>query len=324
MVLAAGPAWARDAQDPTEVAPVDVVAAAPACCVVPAGTEVAIELVSAVGTKTMKSGFAFDIRLAAPVIVDGQVIIPAGTMGVGRVVQASGPGIGGKGAKLVVSADYLTVAGGAVPLQGLQLTGTGKDHSMAANILGLGGIAFAPIGLAGIAVTGDNVEIPAGTIASARIARTLALAPVAAATQADFAADWRLLGEQPQTRGWLDIPPPPQGFGQVVFFRRKTMTGVEWFNVRENGRALAKLTAGTYFILPVQPGVHEFTARSEPELKDHLTLKIAPGETYYVESIMTHGLVLGAAELTPSDKARFDSLSAELKPAEVKTADAGG
>jgi hypothetical protein len=37
---------------------------------------------------------------------------------------------------------------------------------------------------------------------------------------------------------------------------------------------------------------------------------------------MTHGLVLGAAELTPSDKARFDAISADLKPAEVRTADA--
>jgi hypothetical protein len=321
--VTAAPARAQDAALPTEVSPIAVVAPAGPCCVLPAGTEVAIELVNPVGTKTMKSGFAFDIRLAAPVIVDGQVLIPAGTMGGGRVVQSSGPGIGGKGAKLVVSADYLTVPGGAVRLQSLQLTGTGKDHSMTANVLGLGGIAFAPIGIAGIAVTGDHVEIPAGTIASAKIAETLTLAPVAAATQQDFAADWRLLSQKQETRGWLDIPPPPEGRGQVVFFRRKSMTGMQWFNVRENGQALGKLTTGTYFIMTLPPGEHSFTAKSEPELKDHLTLKIDPGETYYVESIMTHGLVLGAAELTPSDKARFDVVSAELKPAEVKTADAG-
>jgi hypothetical protein len=289
---------------------------------VPAGTEVAVELVYPVGTKAAKSGDLFPIRLAAPVIVDGQVALPVGTQGVGRVVQSSGPGIGGKGGKLVVSAEYLTVPGGAVKLAGMQLTGTGKDRSTTANVLGLGGIAFMPIGIAGIVVTGDNVQIPAGTAAAAKVAETVTLPPFAAATQADFALDWKLLGGQQQSQGWLDIPPPPAGKGQVVFFRRKTMAGIQWFNVREEGQALGKLTTGTYFILPVEPGLHSFTARSEPELKDHLTLKIDPGETYYVESVMTHGLVLGAAELTPSDKARFDAISGELKPAEVRTADA--
>ena len=302
-------------------APVQAQSPAP-CCTIPAGTEVAVEVVRSINTHDIKTDMAFDLRLAAPVIVDGQVMLPAGTTGVGRVVQASRPGLGGKGAKLVVSAEYLNVPGGGLKLAGMQLTGTGKDHSMAANILGLGGIAFAPIGIAGIAVTGDQVEIPAGVVASAKTAESVTLVPVADATSADYAQVQAVFGTQQASRGWLDIPPPPQGLGQVVFFRRKSMTGIQWFNVRENGQALAKLTSGTYFILPIQPGLHEFTARSEPELKDHLTLKVDQGETYYVESVMTHGLVLGAAELTPSDKGRFDAASADLKPAEVKTADA--
>jgi hypothetical protein len=317
LLLAAPPAMAQDAPPP----PADQPAAQP-CCLVPAGTEVAVELVNPVSAKTYKTGAAFDIRLAAPLIVDGQVIIPAGAPGVGHVIYSSGPGIGGKGAKLVVAADYIAKDGGAVYLEGMQLAGKGKDRSMVANVLGLGGIAFAPIGLAGIAVTGGDVIIPAGTAASAKTARTLSLAPVAAATLEDYAQVQAMFAGRQESRGWLDIPPPPPGLGQVVFFRRKTMTGIQWFNVREHGQALAKLTTGTYFIAQLPPGEHEFTARSEPELKDHLILRVDPGETYYVESVMTHGLVLGAAELTPSDKARFDSISATLKPADVKTADA--
>ena len=131
----------------------------------------------------------------------------------------------------------------------------------------------------------------------------------------DYAQVQAVFGAQPATHGWLDIPPPPQGLGQVVFFRRKTMTGVQWFNVREHGQALAKLTTGTYFILPIQPGLHEFTAKSEPELKDHLTLKVDAGETYYVEGLMTHGVVIGVADLTPSDKAHFDAVSGALQAA---------
>ena len=304
------------------VAPARAQAPAP-CCTIPVGTEVAVQVVRPISTHDIKADMVFDLRLAAPLIVDGQVLLPAGTTGAGRVVQSSGPGLGGKGAKLVVAADYLNVPGGAVKLAGMQLTGTGKDHSMAANILGLGGIGFAPIGVAGIVLTGEHAEIPAGVVASAKTAVPVTLAPLAAATPADYAQVQAMFGAPQETRGWLDIPPPPQGLGQVVFFRRKSMTGIQWFNVREHGEALAKLTTGTYFILPIQPGLHEFTARSEPELKDHLTLKVDAGETYYVESVMTHGLVMGAAELTPSDKARFDALSGELKPAEVKTADVG-
>jgi hypothetical protein len=296
--------------------------AAPVCCVIPAGTEVAVQLDRAIGTETVKAGDAFDIHLAAPVIVDGQVILPAGTPGVGRVVQASRPGIGGKGAKLVLSAEYLTVAGAAVKLSAMQLTGTGKDHSTAANALGLGGLVFMPLGIVGIAITGEQVNIPAGTAASAKIAEPTVLPSVGAATNRDFALVWNTFGTPQASRGFLDVPPPPPGLGQVVFFRRKSMTGMQWFNVREEGQALGKLTTGAYFIVPMQPGLHHFTAKSEPELKDHLTLKIDAGETYYVESVMTHGLVMGAAELTPSEKARFDALSGELKPAEVKTADA--
>jgi hypothetical protein len=85
--------------------------------------------------------------------------------------------------------------------------------------------------------------------------------------------------------------------------------------VREEGEALGKLTNGAYFIAPLQPRVHRFTATSEPEFKDQLTLKIDPGETYYVEGVLTKGLVIGVADLTPSDKARFDELSGDLDPA---------
>src|SRR4051794_17206849 len=55
--------------------------AAAACCVIPAGTEVAVELDRAIGTDSVKAGEAFDIHLAAPLIVQGQVILPAGTPG---------------------------------------------------------------------------------------------------------------------------------------------------------------------------------------------------------------------------------------------------
>ena len=325
--LAAGlgvAAWlgAAAVQAQPQVDPLVVEAEGP-CCRVPAGTAVAVQLIHPLDTAHAKAGDLFDLRVAAPVIVDGRVVVPAGTAGVGQGVQSSGPGIGGKGAKLVVSAEYLKVPGGDVKLAGMQLTGTGKDNTKASGTLGLAGIAFMPLGIAGIVLTGGNIEIPADTAAAAKIAESVVLAPRAAATEADYQQAQAVFGVQEATRGWIDLGPPPAGMGQVVFYRPKSMLNIQWFNVRENGEALGKLTNGAYFVTPLPPGVHEFTAKSEPELKDHLSLKVDAGETYYVEAAMTHGLVLGAAELVPSQKARFDAVSGDLKHAVEVRADNG-
>jgi hypothetical protein len=288
--------------------------AQPVCCRVPAGTEVAVELVDAVGTHDKKAGERFALRLAAPLIVDGEVVIPAGTRGQGHVVQASGPGLGGKGAKLVVAADFLTVKGGTIPLQGLQLTGTGKDETFAADIASLAGWISAPLGLVGFAVTGGQIEIPAGAAASAKVAREVSLKPLGAAAAEDYAEVKAVFGERTSSHGWIEVPPPPPGQGQVVFFRIKAPANFgTWFNVRENGEALGKLGNGAYFIARFNPGVHTFTAKLEPEFKDKLTLKIDPGETYYVEGAMTHGALIGVADLNPSDKAHFDANSHDLE-----------
>jgi hypothetical protein len=286
------------------------------CCVLPQGTAVAVQLVDSVDTETAKAGDRLAIRLAAPVIVDGQVVLPAGTPGVGHVVQASGAGLGGKGAKLVVSADSLTVGGGAVPLEGLQLTGAGKDHTTAADLASLGGWISLPLGFVGVAATGGEIEIPAGVNAAAKVARTVDLRPLGAATRQDYDTVQAVFGEPQQSRGWIEVPPPPRGMGQVVFFRAKSVAGFgQWFTVREHGQALGKLTNGAYFVVVLPPGEHSFSASSEPEFKDHLTLKVDPGETYYVQGLMTHGVVIGVADLTPSDKARFDAASGALQAA---------
>lgn len=294
------------------------------CCLVTAGTPVAVELVDALSTHDVKSGDLFALRLAAPVIVNGEVVLPAGAPGVGRVVQAAKPGLGGKGAKLVVSAEYLTMGGRRLALQGLKLAGNGEDRSIAANAAGVAGIAFMPLAIVGFAIQGGDIQIPAGVAGSAKIADASHLPPVAPATARDYDQVRALLANADPTRGWLNILPPPPGMGQVVFFRPKTALGTgQWFNVREDGDALGKLINGNYFIAPLPPGQHHFTATTEPEFKDKLTLKIDPGETYFVEGGLTKGMVIGAANLMPSDKARFDALSGDLQPETVQEAASG-
>jgi hypothetical protein len=284
-----------------------------ACCRAPAGSVVAVRLTDKLVASKVHPDDTFAIALAAPLIVDGQVVLPEGTPGVGRVVQSSGPGFGGKGAKLVVSADYLTVQGGRVPLQGMQLTGAGKDHSLAADLASLGGWVSMPLGFIGFAVTGGDIEIPAGTAAAAKLSKSVSLYPLGAADRHAYEQVRAVFGDPQTSRGHTPVPPPPPGLGQVVFFRQKSMAGAGlWFNVREHGQALGKLDNGAWFAVPMTPGMHSFTAVSEPEFKDTLTLQVDPGETYFVEGLMTHGVVIGVADLTPSDKARFDRLSGQM------------
>ena len=117
--------------------------------------------------------------------------------------------------------------------------------------------------------------------------------------------------------GPITIAPPPAGEGQVVFFRKRSIMGTgQWFNVRERGAALGKLTNGAYFVQITDPGPHTYTAVEEPELKDKLKLEVDPGETYFVEGTLTKGVVIGAADLlTPSDRASFDAAAHDLKMA---------
>src|SRR5580704_1804501 len=78
-----------------------------ACCHVVAGTTVQVELVDRLSTKTVKTGDTFALQLAAPLIVNGEVVLPAGALGAGEVVESAKPGMGGKPAKLVLAARYL-------------------------------------------------------------------------------------------------------------------------------------------------------------------------------------------------------------------------
>ncbi len=303
----ATPGEAALAQQPTRTA------AARRCCRVPAGTVVMVELVEPVSTKTQKTGDTFAIRLAEPVVVQGQVVLQAGTTGVGEVTDAAKPGLGGKGAKLVLSVRSLTGPGGTeLPLKGLQLWAAGQGHATAATALGLGGIGFAPLGVAGIVMHGGDATLPAGTQATAKLAASATLRSLGKAPKGAGKIEVAALEQGP-----IPISAPAKGTGQVVFFRKKSLLGTgQWFNVREDGKALGKLTNGVWFVQSEPPGSHTFTAKTEPEFKDKLTLKVDAGETYFVEGMLTHGVVIGIADLTPSDRAAFNAAAKDLKPAE--------
>jgi hypothetical protein len=286
-------------------------APADACCTLAAGTEVRIELVDPISTKTEKEGERFAIRLAEPLVVDGQIVAPEGAMGVGEVVQAAKAGMGGKAAKLVLAAKYIEQDGRRIPLQGLQLTANGKAHANEANAMGVAGIGFAPLGVVAMFIHGEEVTLPPGTPGVAKVSDAMTLASLGPAVDAE---DSQLAKNYlPVT---INLTPPPSGRGQIVFFRAKSTLGTaQWFNVREEGKALGKLDNGAYFVVVVDPGEHVFTAKTEPEFKDKLKLKVDPGETYFVEGVLSKGVIIGAADLTPSNWEVFDKAAKDMKQA---------
>lgn len=117
----------------------------------------------------------------------------------------------------------------------------------------------------------------------------------------------------PQSKGAIAIAAPEAGKGQIVFFREKKFAGAAVnYIVREGEQELGKLSSGSYFVLQVEPGAHAYTVHSEA--KDVLNMEVEAGETYYVIGGITMGFLAGRPNLSPSDQAVFDDMSAKLKP----------
>jgi hypothetical protein len=113
--------------------------------------------------------------------------------------------------------------------------------------------------------------------------------------------------------GPLELPPPPPGKGQVVFYRKPLFSLIpfNWI-VREGTTEICEMEASTYCVAPATPGTHTYEVHSEA--KNDLTLEVDAGETYYVIGGISMGLIVNHPNITPADKAQFDALSAKLKP----------
>ncbi|KRC36450.1 MULTISPECIES: DUF2846 domain-containing protein [unclassified Lysobacter] len=130
--------------------------------------------------------------------------------------------------------------------------------------------------------------------------------PAATAAAAEAAED----ASGAQAAGTIGVP--PQGKGQIVFFRPSKFVGAAvGFKVREGETELGKLRSGKYFVHVADPGTHEY--RVHGETKDVLTMEIEAGETYYVQGTLGMGIVAGRPNLSPTDAAAFNALADKLK-----------
>jgi hypothetical protein len=187
----AGPALAAAPPAPIQPAPAAAVAQpAPAPmppAVIPALTPVKVEIRKQLVSKVNKPGEFFPLRLAAPILVDGVVAVPAGAEGMGEVVESKGGGMAGGAGILILAARYIAVDGRQLRLRSMHIAQSGTDNRAAVDAAML---AFGFFALPGLFVTGGKTAVGAGTIADAKTAEPFALGSTvnAPATAADTAA----------------------------------------------------------------------------------------------------------------------------------------
>lgn len=154
--------------------------------VVPAGTQMSVEIVSPITTKTARVGDRIDGRLANDVVVDGKTLVMAGASVHGTVTEVvSGSQKIGGTPTLGLTFNQLTLTGAdTVAISGriteLGKSDTGRDTAkiaggaLAGAVIGhqidsdkgkiIGGILGGAAGALAAKKTGTEVEVPSGTV----------------------------------------------------------------------------------------------------------------------------------------------------------------
>lgn len=166
-------AAAQDAVAPAATAPADAPAVAPATTVQAApatpgaapgvartlvlhgNTLVSLRFTETVGSDVSKPGTLFQMKVTDDINVDDAVLIPAGSIAVGEVIDSQPARALGKSGKLVVSARYIQVGDRQVKLH--SMLGTAGNSPVVAAL-------FVPF------IHGQQAEIPADTEVVAKTA----------------------------------------------------------------------------------------------------------------------------------------------------------
>jgi hypothetical protein len=75
--------------------------------IIPAGTIVTLVITEPLSSGKSRSGDHFGLKLAEPIVVGGVVLLPAGAVGLGEVIDAKPANIGGRPGRLVLAARFL-------------------------------------------------------------------------------------------------------------------------------------------------------------------------------------------------------------------------
>jgi hypothetical protein len=127
--------------------------------------------------KNLRVGYRFQLEVAEPISVNGQVVIPAGSPATGEVTTVRNKGMWGKSGGINARVLWVRANG-----QQIRLTGQLDDKGKTGTAGVVGAVALVPI--AGFFVTGTSAMIPMGAPVNAFIDEDVPLvfaAPTAAA-----------------------------------------------------------------------------------------------------------------------------------------------
>lgn len=160
--MLSSPLLAQEAQ--TIPQPTTPVAAPPAIApiattnaVLRAGTPVQLRLMEEITTekKAAKVGQRFMLEVAAPVEINGVVVVPAGTPAWAEITEVRNKGMWGKSGKLNARLLYIRVNG-----RQIRLTGSFDDKGVTGTAGVIGAVALVPV--VGFFVTGTSAVFPKG------------------------------------------------------------------------------------------------------------------------------------------------------------------
>jgi hypothetical protein len=123
------------------------------------GTPIPMKLSEPLTTehKKLKPGQRFEIETADAISLNGRVVIPAGTHGVGEVTDVRNKGMWGKSGHIDVRPLYVQVGDRQIKLTG---TGDEKGHAGGGAAVAVSALVFLP---AGFFMTGTSARMPIGT-----------------------------------------------------------------------------------------------------------------------------------------------------------------
>lgn len=127
----------------------------PASSVIPAGTLFWARIDTPVSTGSSTRGDRFSATLAVPVVVEGQAVLPAGTILDGHVLIAKPSGHLSGHARLMLALDSFELNGRRYPLTMTSALSESQGHEKR-NLVGIGGGAGMGAAIGAIAATGPG------------------------------------------------------------------------------------------------------------------------------------------------------------------------
>lgn len=136
------------------------------------GTPVPLKLSEPLTTegKKLKVGQRFNLEVAEAVLVNGNVVIPAGSPAVGEVTEVRNKGMWGKSGRINARLLYVRANG-----RQIRLSGQIDDKGVTGTAGVVGAIALVPV--AGFFMTGTSARIPLGAPVSGFVDEDVAFTP---------------------------------------------------------------------------------------------------------------------------------------------------